>query len=72
MQVPKQRLGEATGEVFGIALAVQQVHMGKPSDAHGETFPISPHRAALMPVPFLRSSVLQSLPRRWSLSRRAD
>ena len=42
MQVPKQRLGEATGEVFGIALAVQQVHMGKPSDAHGENVPHFP------------------------------
>ena len=35
---PKQRMGEDMGE-FYIALVVQQMHMGTPSDAHGEGFP---------------------------------
>ena len=45
--------GRGHGGVLCIVLLVQQMHMGKPSDAHGENFPHFPTRlhCLLLPAP---------------------
>ena len=44
MQVPNSAWGRPWGRVLHSAIVVQQMHMGKPSDARGENFPHFPMR----------------------------